>query len=65
MNRGSLDRASLDHVVWNSSTREYDFNAALWWSKAKLHLQKILSSKLNFIFMFNLKSKLNLDSSSL
>ena len=35
----------------------FNFNAALWWPKAKLHFQKILISKLNFIFTFNVKSK--------
>ena len=35
----------------------FNFNAALWWLKTQLHLQKILISKLNFISTFNLKSK--------
>ena len=67
-----MNRESLDRVVWNSTTREcvtnfstwINFNAALWWPKAKLHLQEILISKQNFIFTFNLKSKLKLDSIS-
>ena len=40
-------------------------NVQLWWSiNAKLLLQKILISEVNFVFTFNLKSKLNLDSIS-
>ena len=35
----------------------FKFNAALWCPRAKLHLEKILISKLNFIFTFGLKSK--------
>ena len=49
----------------NNIRRKKCLERDVWWLiKAKLLLQKILISKVNFFFTFNLKSKLNLDSIS-